>query len=298
MLAACTQQVGPTLASCSVPSACLHGVRLSGMCKYVFPYSFVAHMRGNSSFFFFFFGACRTYRRVIVVGGAMFRDHVFVAAPDVPQDVRLLIAACGGRVVSSLEMSVTLGLVVGERRGKLDWVARLRGLRVPILRASWVRASVAAGRMLPMRHPHAEHDPELFAFLHFTTTMLPADVKARAVAAIQFFGGTYSPHLTTATSVLLYADGGVTRSEKWWHAQECAIPCVPVSWLQRCISTGRRCALPGATAAAAASCGKGAGDDDCGPPRGAALVGCGVSLTARRKRSRDDTDNVASMADF
>ncbi|RNF11957.1 uncharacterized protein Tco025E_06617 [Trypanosoma conorhini] len=252
----------------------------------------------------------------------MLQGHVFVAAPDVPQDVRSLVAACGGRVVASLEASVTLGLVVRGGAARLDCAAQLRGLRIPILRSSWVRASAAAGRLLPMKHPHAEHDPALFESLRFTTTMFPGDARERVVAAIQFFGGTYSPDLSSATDILLYGEWGRTagdaaektaRSLKWRCAWEWAIPRVHVAWLQECISTGQRCALPQfssttalpappppAAAAAAAAAAASNWDEDassCGSAHEAAgKKRASFSPIQRQKRPRIDAADSACGA--
>ncbi|RNF05412.1 hypothetical protein TraAM80_04622 [Trypanosoma rangeli] len=248
----------------------------------------------------------------------MLRGHVFVAAPDVPQDVRLLIAACGGHVVASLEASVTLGLVVRGGAAKLDCAAQLRGLRIPILRSSWVRASVAAGRLLPMKHPHAEHDPALFESLRFTTTMLSGDTKERVVAAIQFFGGTYSPDLTNATDILLYGEWGRTagnamekaeRSLKWRCAWEWAIPRVHIAWLQECISSGKRGALlqssatttptptPPLSAAAVVTIRNGEEDENsCGSAHEAAGKRC-VSFSPLRRQKRSRIEDVKFACD-
>ncbi|ESL09975.1 hypothetical protein TRSC58_02298 [Trypanosoma rangeli SC58] len=250
----------------------------------------------------------------------MLRGHVFVAAPDVPQDVRSLIAACGGHVVASLEASVTLGLVVRGGAVKLDCAAQLRGLRIPILRSSWVRASVAAGHLLPMKHPHAEHDPALFESLRFTTTMLSGDTKERAVAAIQFFGGTYSPDLTNATDILLYGEWGRTagntteateRSLKWRCAWEWAIPHAHISWLQECISSGQRGALPQSSttttttppptpplsAAAVMTIRNGEEDESsCGSAHEAAGKRC-ISFSHLRRQKRSRIEDVKSACD-
>ncbi|EKF30004.1 hypothetical protein MOQ_006193 [Trypanosoma cruzi marinkellei] len=232
----------------------------------------------------------------------MLRGHVFVAAPDVPQDVRLLVAACGGRVVSSVEASVTLGLVVCGGEARLDCAAQLRGLRIPILRSSWVRASVAAGRMLPMKHPHTEYDPALFESLRFTTTMLPGRLKRSLVAAIQFFGGTYSPELTSATDILLHGEEGrmegIAGSLKWRCAWEWAIPCVHFTWLQECIASGRLGALPPAAAAAETTRNGEEEESSCSSLREAAGGNCASYplFIEHQKRPRIDVINVVSDA--
>ncbi|KAG8346352.1 BRCA1 C Terminus (BRCT) domain [Trypanosoma vivax] len=203
---------------------------------------------------------------------ALFSNHVFIAAPEVPQEVKCIVVACGGSVVCCLTPEVTHGLVVGQQQDCASCVAQLRGLRLPVLCTSWVRASVAAGRALPMKPPHVVFDPLVFESLHFTTTMVPRSVRRRVAAVVQFFGGTYSPHLTTSTNVIVrggaerigedeisapgkipgsgkddtciegveYAATGFPgHSAKLVEATRRAIPCVTVSWLQECINTSR-----------------------------------------------------------
>ncbi|PWV11705.1 hypothetical protein C3747_57g58 [Trypanosoma cruzi] len=234
----------------------------------------------------------------------MLRGQVFVAAPDVPQDVRSLVAACGGRVVSSIEASVTLGLVVCGGETRLDCAAQLRSLRIPILRSSWVRASVAAGRMLPMKHPHTEYDPALFESLRFTTTMLPVQLKRSLVAAIQFFGGTYLPDLTSATDILLHGEegrmAGTAGSLKWRCAWEWAIPCVHFTWLQECIASGQLGALPPPSSPPAAATTRNGEENEssCSSSHEAAggnYASCTLFIE-RQKRPRIDAITVASDA--
>ncbi|KAH9582270.1 BRCT domain [Trypanosoma melophagium] len=191
----------------------------------------------------------------------MFRGHVFLAASNVPQDVRVLVAACGGRIVSRLEAAVTFGLVavasLEELRGSLACEEELRGLRIPIVRTSWIRASVAAGHMVPVKFPHAVYDPSLLEAFHFTTVLVPTALEANVVAVMQFFGGTYSPQLTAKTNLLVYDDtymsgyGNIPSEiavavsmesvvcELWKQAIERDIPCVSVEWLHKCITMQR-----------------------------------------------------------
>ncbi|ORC92942.1 uncharacterized protein TM35_000022680 [Trypanosoma theileri] len=196
----------------------------------------------------------------------MFRGHVFLAASNVPKDVQALVLACGGRVVSRLEATVTFGLVaaasLNEIGGTLSDEEKLRGLRIPIVRSSWIRASVAAGHMVPVKYPHAVYDPELFASFHFTTVWLPTSLEKNVIAVMQFFGGTYSPQLTATTNILVYGDTsshcgeGIAREtaaavstesemrEIWRRAMESAIPCVSVEWLHNCIISQQLHPLP------------------------------------------------------
>nr|CCC93817.1 conserved hypothetical protein [Trypanosoma congolense IL3000] len=191
-----------------------------------------------------------------------FDGFVFVVSSDVPEDVRSLICICGGVVSGLMKASTTHGLVVGRSQEDLPCAAELRGLRLPILRTSWVRACVAASRLLPMKGSHVVYDPYLFEGLRFTTTLLPRNLKEQFAALIVFLGGSYSPQLTTWTDVVLVgvrsfkqkekddptAADGVRRrdlsmpagcSAKWEEALKRSVPCVDVEWFETCITTGR-----------------------------------------------------------
>ncbi|EAN78090.1 hypothetical protein, conserved [Trypanosoma brucei brucei TREU927] len=206
---------------------------------------------------------------------ALFGGFVFVVGNDVPQEVLSLVVACGGRVCRELTAATTHGLVVGPECGDSIDVEQLRGLRIPILRTHWIRACVAALRILPMKGAAAAFDPFLFDSLLFTTTMMRCDLKDRVAALIIFLGGSYSPHLTISTDVVLVGDDAVesisgsdcvvdvslvdkshrgpakplgaanagvkrgVRSSKLKLAASRSIPCVNLVWLQKCISTGQ-----------------------------------------------------------
>lgn len=140
--------------------------------------------------------------------------------------------------------------------------------RTPVVYDVWVQQCVACDSLLPLKGDAAvlAYDPFMFDGVSFTTTQLPRHIKQNVVAAMQFYGATYTPFLGPDTNMLVYlkilnspamrlpvidacvslADEGfvLRRKSKLEVAAEAGITTVTPLWVQACLDAGRLVDIP------------------------------------------------------
>jgi hypothetical protein len=164
-----------------------------------------------------------------------------------------LLAANGAATTATYNERVTMAVVPGNggdapaAAAKHEWhrsiaaFKRVRGQQLPVMRAPWVAASVAAGQRLDVTAAntaaYSAYNPTFLRGVTVCTTQLDAHLRGNVRDAAYFFGGMYDAELTASTTVVVVPTGVV--SAKMTAAREHAIPCEPMRWLQGCIDQTR-----------------------------------------------------------
>eukprot|EP00796_Vickermania_ingenoplastis_P005148 gene5148-3698_t len=193
---------------------------------------------------------CELGGRYTEMVAPVFSGRIVFVGSNVPLWVPRAIECRGGRVTRELDGGAVVYCGVCNALESNTLLARLvRRRRVTIVSPAWVRECVDADTLFPLREiPGAVlFDPLLFRGLRFTTTQLPRQIKHNVIAAVRFFGGSYSPELATDTDLLIFCRvldakkevRGASGSKKLLAASRHKITCVTPMWVQRCIDAGR-----------------------------------------------------------
>jgi hypothetical protein len=111
----------------------------------------------------------------------------------------------------------------------------IRSAEVPVVSSLWVVHSVKQGRLHAVHAPYALYDPRFLRGVVVTTTQLPMVARYNVRDAVQYYGGRYSPALTSDTTLLIH-DG--VSSKKLAAAIEAGVQVESLEWLQRGLDRG------------------------------------------------------------
>lgn len=147
----------------------------------------------------------------------------------------------GGATVLSSPHDTSLTIVVAPSMSQVpEDMSSFRCRRIPVVVPPWVMESAACGRLMPLTSArYAQFNPKMFAGVVATTSQLPTHVRQNLRAAIEFFGGVYSPTLTKHCTLVITSG---SESEKVRvAAQVPGMHFESVAWVQRCLDLGMLC---------------------------------------------------------
>lgn len=204
----------------------------------------------------------------------------------------------GGQITTKPSGTIHCAVISLRAEKSITIPSFCRLARIPVVYDEWVEECVKRNTLLPFNFiakgaqwipnsPFVVYDPFMFEDFCFTTTQLPRNVDLNVIAAMHYFGASYSPDLSERVNLVIFSmirysteswaptNGPQTSPEesidavkmcendlgssnkplkslssspsKLEVAHATGVTCVSPAWVQQCMTMGYRLPLPSAS---------------------------------------------------